>query len=118
MGLAGSFLYGVLGWVIEISKAQYKTQSIWAYVGAMVIAITLGRLAYYLREIRPKWWIYPPVEIGIGLGLGALAVKPELDPVLNILTLLGSVRVIVDGITRFRNFRSEAQALIAKKGHA
>jgi hypothetical protein len=118
MGLAALFLYGALAWLFEFIKTEYEAQSVWAYGTAMAIALLLGRGAYYLREVRPKWWIYPPIEIGVGLGLTALAIKPGLETTLNILVFLGAVRVIVDGITRFRNFRSEADALIAKAGSA
>ncbi|OLP59614.1 hypothetical protein BJF93_11060 [Xaviernesmea oryzae] len=110
MILSAWTLYMFAGPVIEIVHDQYQHRSIAAYGTSMASAFCLARFAYYVREIRRKWWEYPAIEIGLGLGLATLAVKPDVNPLLNFMAFLASVRVTVDGIKRFREYRGEAVA--------
>ncbi|MGR8964217.1 hypothetical protein [Rhizobium leguminosarum] len=103
------FLYGTVVWFLDWMFKGYAARSPWIYFVAAFSAFIIARVAYHVREIRRVWWEYPPLEIGVGLGLAAVAVRPDLHPVVNVLTFLGAVRIITDGIKRFADFRKEVE---------
>ena len=41
------------------------------------------------------------------MGLAAVAVRPEVSPVLNFVALMAAVRVAIDAVKRFLEFRAE-----------
>lgn len=107
--IASWLLYGVVvglfGWLLK----EYNARSLWAYSVAAFCAFAIARVVFYIREVRRRWWEYPPLEIGVGLGLAAVAVRPDLHPVVNMLAFCAAVRIITDGMKRFRDFRKEVE---------
>ncbi|RUX42596.1 hypothetical protein EOA33_31485 [Mesorhizobium sp. M4A.F.Ca.ET.050.02.1.1] len=94
--------------LLETLSRQFATGGMREAALAAVVTVFIAGIAYYVREIR-RWLIYPTIEVGIGVMMAILSVKPNLPPLVNVLAVIGAVRVTIEGIKRFRDFRAEAR---------
>ena len=74
-------------------------------VEVTVAVIVIGGVAFWIRDIK-QFIFYPGLEIAAGITLATQAIQPNApDVVIVLLTTVGGVRLIVDGIKRWRDFR-------------
>lgn len=59
-----------------------------------------------------KWRYYGLLEIGVGMGAAAQFVRPDTGSLARVVIFAAGVRVIVDGIKRFLEFRRLDQSKI------
>ena len=77
----------------------------WSFYGLVgVSALIVGATAYWLREVR-RLRVYALTEIAVGVVMAALTLNPMPGgPLAKVLAVIGGVRIVVDGMKRFRDF--------------
>ena len=106
-----SLLVGAMvsvNWLIDNAPAAYAQKTPLAYLLAILLTIVLGTIVYLLRNVRRRWYEYPPIELGVSIALAGAALKQGTNPVLTFVALLASARVAADSIKNFYEFRKAA----------
>jgi hypothetical protein len=95
-----AFIYVVNFTIFIWSLVKAGTWVGMACLPAAALAIAGG--AFWMREIK-KVRVYPFIEIAIGLGIATQVAQHTQDPVVVLIGLFGSVRVIIDGMKRLKD---------------
>ena len=100
VAIAAFWAINALFW---LARAQYAAPSAVIYFVVPALTFGIAILAYYLREVM-RTVAYPIIEVGVGLAASAQAVPATASDLARIVAVLAGVRIMVDGIMRFRKF--------------
>jgi hypothetical protein len=102
-----------LEWIRANGFPHYERSMWFGYVVGILVILFLGGVAYYFREIRrPRPIFYPLVEISVGIAMATQAFRrtSDLPSIMYVVFLLAGLRIVVDGMKRFNDFRIERRA--------
>jgi hypothetical protein len=95
--------FGVFEGLLAFTTAEHDSYSAWGTVAVVVGVLVLGFVASVVREgVRSRH--YPLGEIGVGLAAAAVGVHSTADSLARVIVIFTSVRIIADGMIRFRQF--------------
>lgn len=101
----GLFAFASFRLIMDFTTAERLAPTTWGILGIAFGALLFGVVLYIVRE-AVQTCLYPLGEIGVGMAVAATAVygTTTIDGLARLLAILTGIRIIVDGITRFRKF--------------
>lgn len=92
--------FAIFRGLITLAEAELAKPTALGSVIVALAAFLIALVAYFFREIV-QTRLYPVIEIGVGMAAAAQA-PWAANGVVSVITMLGGVRIIVDGIVRYK----------------